>query len=89
MNGSDSNRILCRNISFVIPQLEGAAQVADVYINCNRIGAVAGAQLFGGGALGSTVSKAVGLHDLDGLRSEQAVTVNTTASGCNTAFLTS
>jgi len=66
-----------------------AARLAhgNVYVNRNMIGAVVGAQPFGGSGLSGTGPKAGGPNYLRRLALEQVVTVNTAASGGNAALL--
>ena len=59
----------------------------NVYVNRNMIGAVVGAQPFGGSGLSGTGPKAGGPNYLHRLALEQVVTVNTAASGGNAALL--
>ena len=59
----------------------------NVYVNRNMIGAVVGAQPFGGSALSGTGPKAGGPHYLQRFALEQTVTVNTAASGGNASLL--
>ncbi|MGI9132865.1 MAG: L-glutamate gamma-semialdehyde dehydrogenase, partial [Rhodoferax sp.] len=68
-------------------QLAQAAQVGNVYINRNIIGAVVGLQPFGGAGLSGTGPKAGGPHYLYRFCTEQTVTVNTAAAGGNAALL--
>ena len=67
--------------------LAHAAQVGNVYINRNQIGAVVGVQPFGGEGLSGTGPKAGGPHYLLRFCAEQTVTVNTTAAGGNVQLL--
>ena len=67
--------------------LARAAQVGNVYINRNQIGAVVGVQPFGGEGLSGTGPKAGGPHYLAGFCAEQTITVNTTAAGGNVQLL--
>ena len=67
--------------------LAAAAQVGNIYINRNMVGAVVGVQPFGGQGLSGTGPKAGGPHYLARFCTEQTVTVNTTAAGGNTALL--
>jgi RHH-type proline utilization regulon transcriptional repressor/proline dehydrogenase/delta 1-pyrroline-5-carboxylate dehydrogenase len=67
--------------------LAHAAQVGNVYINRNQIGAVVGVQPFGGEGLSGTGPKAGGPHYLYRFCAEQTVTINTTAAGGNAALL--
>jgi RHH-type proline utilization regulon transcriptional repressor/proline dehydrogenase/delta 1-pyrroline-5-carboxylate dehydrogenase len=65
-----------------------AASVAgNVYVNRNMIGAVVGVQPFGGTGLSGTGPKAGGPHYLARFVTERTLTVNTTATGGNTALL--
>ena len=66
-----------------------AARLAhgNVYVNRNMIGAVVGAQPFGGSGLSGTGPKAGGPNYLRRLALEQVLTVNTAASGGNAALL--
>jgi RHH-type proline utilization regulon transcriptional repressor/proline dehydrogenase/delta 1-pyrroline-5-carboxylate dehydrogenase len=70
-------------------QLAAAAQVGNVYVNRNMIGAVVGVQPFGGEGLSGTGPKAGGPNYLVRFCSEQTVTINTTAAGGNVALFTS
>jgi RHH-type proline utilization regulon transcriptional repressor/proline dehydrogenase/delta 1-pyrroline-5-carboxylate dehydrogenase len=67
--------------------LARAAQVGNVYINRNMIGAVVGVQPFGGEGLSGTGPKAGGPHYLYRFCAEQTLTVNTTAAGGNVQLL--
>jgi len=77
-------------------RIESAAQfirervrVGNIYRNRNQIGAVVGVQPFGGEGLSGTGPKAGGPHYLHRMALERTYTVNTTASGGNTALLSS
>jgi RHH-type proline utilization regulon transcriptional repressor/proline dehydrogenase/delta 1-pyrroline-5-carboxylate dehydrogenase len=59
----------------------------NTYINRNMIGAVVGVQPFGGTGLSGTGPKAGGPHYLARFATERTLTVNTTATGGNTALL--
>jgi len=59
----------------------------NIYVNRNMIGAVVGAQPFGGTLLSGTGPKAGGPNYLRRLVTEQAVTVNTAAAGGNAGLL--
>jgi RHH-type proline utilization regulon transcriptional repressor/proline dehydrogenase/delta 1-pyrroline-5-carboxylate dehydrogenase len=63
------------------------AQVGNVYVNRNMIGAVVGVQPFGGEGLSGTGPKAGGPHYLYRFCAEQTVTVNTAAAGGNAELL--
>jgi RHH-type proline utilization regulon transcriptional repressor/proline dehydrogenase/delta 1-pyrroline-5-carboxylate dehydrogenase len=67
--------------------LAARANVGNVYVNRNIIGAVVGVQPFGGEGLSGTGPKAGGPHYLYRFCAEQTVTVNTTAAGGNVALL--
>jgi RHH-type proline utilization regulon transcriptional repressor/proline dehydrogenase/delta 1-pyrroline-5-carboxylate dehydrogenase len=64
-------------------------KVGNIYVNRNQIGAVVGVQPFGGEGLSGTGPKAGGPHYLTRMALERTFTVNTTASGGNTALLSS
>ena len=66
-----------------------AARLAhgNIYVNRNMIGAVVGSQPFGGSGLSGTGPKAGGPNYVRRFALEQAVTVNTAASGGNAALL--
>jgi RHH-type proline utilization regulon transcriptional repressor/proline dehydrogenase/delta 1-pyrroline-5-carboxylate dehydrogenase len=59
----------------------------NVYVNRGMTGAVVGVQPFGGTGLSGTGPKAGGPHYLARLATERVLTVNTTATGGNTALL--
>lgn len=59
----------------------------NVYVNRNMIGAVVGVQPFGGTGLSGTGPKAGGPHYLSRFTTERTLTINTTATGGNTALL--
>jgi RHH-type proline utilization regulon transcriptional repressor/proline dehydrogenase/delta 1-pyrroline-5-carboxylate dehydrogenase len=59
----------------------------NVYVNRNLIGAVVGVQPFGGTGLSGTGPKAGGPHYLTRFTTERTLTINTTATGGNTALL--
>jgi RHH-type transcriptional regulator, proline utilization regulon repressor / proline dehydrogenase / delta 1-pyrroline-5-carboxylate dehydrogenase len=69
--------------------LAASAQVGNIYVNRNMIGAVVGVQPFGGQGLSGTGPKAGGPHYLARFCAEQTVTINTTAAGGNVALLAS
>ncbi|WP_158643492.1 bifunctional proline dehydrogenase/L-glutamate gamma-semialdehyde dehydrogenase PutA [Ketobacter alkanivorans] len=64
------------------------AQVGNVYINRNMIGATVGSQPFGGQDLSGTGPKAGGPHYLLRLANEKTISINTAAVGGNTKLLT-
>jgi len=67
--------------------LADAAQVGNVYVNRNMIGAVVGVQPFGGQGLSGTGPKAGGPHYLPRFCTEQTISTNTSAAGGNVALL--
>ncbi|MCY7318287.1 MAG: L-glutamate gamma-semialdehyde dehydrogenase [Ramlibacter sp.] len=67
--------------------LAARAQVGNVYVNRNMIGAVVGVQPFGGEGLSGTGPKAGGPHYLYRFCTEQTVTIDTTAAGGNVSLL--
>jgi len=62
-------------------------RVGNAYINRNQIGAVVGVQPFGGEGLSGTGPKAGGPRYLHRFATERTVSIDTTASGGNTALL--
>jgi RHH-type transcriptional regulator, proline utilization regulon repressor / proline dehydrogenase / delta 1-pyrroline-5-carboxylate dehydrogenase len=70
-----------------IAAIQRQVRVGNVYINRDTIGAVVGAQPFGGQGLSGTGPKAGGPHYLLRFTTEQARTVNTAAVGGNTQLL--
>jgi len=64
-----------------------ATFIGNTYVNRNMIGAVVGVQPFGGTGLSGTGPKAGGPHYVTRFASERTLTVNTTATGGNTALL--
>ncbi|MBM3520008.1 MAG: aldehyde dehydrogenase family protein, partial [Alphaproteobacteria bacterium] len=63
------------------------ARVGNLYVNRNQIGAVVGAQPFGGEGLSGTGPKAGGPHYLHRFAVERVCSVDTTASGGNAALM--
>ncbi|NBX57346.1 MAG: aldehyde dehydrogenase family protein, partial [Gammaproteobacteria bacterium] len=63
------------------------SNAGNVYVNRNMIGAVVGVQPFGGSGLSGTGPKAGGPHYLSRFVTERTLTINTTATGGNTALL--
>jgi len=63
------------------------AQVGNVYINRNQIGAIVGTQPFGGRGLSGTGPKAGGPHYLSRFITEKVVTNDTTACGGNASLV--
>jgi RHH-type transcriptional regulator, proline utilization regulon repressor / proline dehydrogenase / delta 1-pyrroline-5-carboxylate dehydrogenase len=67
--------------------LAARAEIGNVYVNRNIIGAVVGVQPFGGDGLSGTGPKAGGPHYLYRFCAERTLTVNTTAAGGNVSLL--
>jgi RHH-type transcriptional regulator, proline utilization regulon repressor / proline dehydrogenase / delta 1-pyrroline-5-carboxylate dehydrogenase len=63
------------------------ARVGNLYVNRNQIGAVVGAQPFGGEGLSGTGPKAGGPHYLHRFAVERVISRDTTASGGNAALM--
>jgi RHH-type proline utilization regulon transcriptional repressor/proline dehydrogenase/delta 1-pyrroline-5-carboxylate dehydrogenase len=63
-------------------------RVGNIYVNRNQIGAVVGAQPFGGEGLSGTGPKAGGPHYLHRFATERVTSTDTTASGGNAALMT-
>ncbi len=63
------------------------ARVGNLYVNRAMIGAVVGAQPFGGEGLSGTGPKAGGPHYLPRFAVERAVSIDTTSSGGNASLL--
>ena len=70
-----------------IDQIQQQVRVGNIYINRNMIGAVVGAQPFGGMGLSGTGPKAGGPFYLHRFSCEQTVSCNTTASGGNASLM--
>jgi RHH-type proline utilization regulon transcriptional repressor/proline dehydrogenase/delta 1-pyrroline-5-carboxylate dehydrogenase len=66
--------------------IDGTA-AGNSYVNRNMIGAVVGVQPFGGAGLSGTGPKAGGPHYLARFANERTLSINTTATGGNTALL--
>ena len=75
-------------IDDTIERITARANVGNIYVNRNQIGAVVGVQPFGGQNLSGTGPKAGGPHYLPRFATEKTVTVNTTAAGGNASLLT-
>ncbi len=74
-------------IEDVIEQVRATARVGNLYVNRNQIGAVVGAQPFGGEGLSGTGPKAGGPHYLNRFAVERVMSWDTTASGGNAALM--
>lgn len=68
-------------------RVQARARVGNLYINRNMIGAVVGAQPFGGEGLSGTGPKAGGPYYLHRFATERTLSVNTAAVGGNTGLL--
>ncbi len=75
-------------IDETIERISARANVGNVYVNRNQIGAVVGVQPFGGQNLSGTGPKAGGPHYLPRFATEKTISVNTTAAGGNASLLT-
>ncbi|HEX5664270.1 MAG TPA: bifunctional proline dehydrogenase/L-glutamate gamma-semialdehyde dehydrogenase PutA [Xanthomonadaceae bacterium] len=75
-------------IDETIDRIVVRANVGNIYVNRNQIGAVVGVQPFGGQNLSGTGPKAGGPHYLPRFATEKTVTINTTAAGGNASLLT-
>jgi RHH-type proline utilization regulon transcriptional repressor/proline dehydrogenase/delta 1-pyrroline-5-carboxylate dehydrogenase len=67
--------------------IRSRARVGNLYVNRNQIGAVVGAQPFGGEGLSGTGPKAGGPHYLHRFAVERVTCTNTTAAGGNASLL--
>ena len=75
-------------IDDTVEYIRSHARVGNCYVNRNQIGAVVGAQPFGGESLSGTGPKAGGPHYLLRFAGERTLTINTTAAGGNASLLT-
>lgn len=69
-------------------EIRQRVRVGNIYVNRNQIGAVVGAQPFGGEGLSGTGPKAGGPHYLSRFSTERVCSTDTTASGGNAALMT-
>jgi RHH-type proline utilization regulon transcriptional repressor/proline dehydrogenase/delta 1-pyrroline-5-carboxylate dehydrogenase len=74
-------------IAGVAETVRRLARVGNLYVNRAMIGAVVGAQPFGGEGLSGTGPKAGGPHYLPRFAVERAVSIDTTSSGGNASLL--
>ena len=74
-------------IEAVATEVRRRVRVGNIYINRNQIGAVVGAQPFGGEGLSGTGPKAGGPHYLHRFATERVCSTDTTASGGNAALM--
>ncbi|MGI9482424.1 MAG: bifunctional proline dehydrogenase/L-glutamate gamma-semialdehyde dehydrogenase PutA [Hyphomicrobiales bacterium] len=68
-------------------EIRERVRVGNMYVNRNQIGAVVGAQPFGGEGLSGTGPKAGGPHYLARFATERVVSIDTTASGGNASLM--
>ncbi len=68
-------------------EVAARARVGNIYVNRNQIGAVVGAQPFGGEGLSGTGPKAGGPHYLFRYAIERVISTDTTAAGGNAALM--
>ena len=74
-------------IETTVEEVRARIRVGNMYVNRNQIGAVVGAQPFGGEGLSGTGPKAGGPHYLQRFATERVISVDTTASGGNAALM--
>ena len=74
-------------IEKTVDEVRRLARVGNLYVNRNQIGAVVGAQPFGGEGLSGTGPKAGGPHYLHRFAVERVMSRDTTASGGNAALM--
>ncbi len=74
-------------IETTVNQVRRRVRVGNMYVNRNQIGAVVGAQPFGGEGLSGTGPKAGGAHYLQRFATERVCSTDTTASGGNAALM--
>jgi RHH-type proline utilization regulon transcriptional repressor/proline dehydrogenase/delta 1-pyrroline-5-carboxylate dehydrogenase len=74
-------------IDATVREIVARARVGNVYVNRNMIGAVVGAQPFGGRGLSGTGPKAGGPFYLHRFATERTLTINTAAVGGNATLL--
>jgi RHH-type proline utilization regulon transcriptional repressor/proline dehydrogenase/delta 1-pyrroline-5-carboxylate dehydrogenase len=74
-------------IESTVEEVRRRVRVGNFYVNRNQIGAVVGAQPFGGEGLSGTGPKAGGPHYLNRFATERVMSVDTTASGGNAALM--
>jgi len=74
-------------IEATVSEVASRMRVGNIYVNRNQIGAVVGAQPFGGEGLSGTGPKAGGPHYLPRFAVERVTSTDITASGGNAALL--
>jgi RHH-type proline utilization regulon transcriptional repressor/proline dehydrogenase/delta 1-pyrroline-5-carboxylate dehydrogenase len=67
--------------------IRARARVGNLYVNRSMIGAVVGAQPFGGEGLSGTGPKAGGPHYLKQFATERTTSIDTTSSGGNATLM--
>ena len=90
VNGTGYGLTFCihSRIDETVARILKRLKVGNAYINRNQIGAVVGAQPFGGEGLSGTGPKAGGPRYLHRFSAERTVSVDTTAAGGNAALMT-
>jgi RHH-type proline utilization regulon transcriptional repressor/proline dehydrogenase/delta 1-pyrroline-5-carboxylate dehydrogenase len=74
-------------IDGVAAHIAARAEVGNVYVNRNQIGAIVGSQPFGGRGLSGTGPKAGGPHYLHRFAEEKSISTDITAAGGNAALM--
>jgi RHH-type proline utilization regulon transcriptional repressor/proline dehydrogenase/delta 1-pyrroline-5-carboxylate dehydrogenase len=74
-------------IESTMREVRQRVRVGNMYVNRNQIGAVVGAQPFGGEGLSGTGPKAGGPHYMHRFATERVCSTDTTASGGNAALM--
>ena len=74
-------------IESTVNEVRARVRVGNMYVNRNQIGAVVGAQPFGGEGLSGTGPKAGGPHYMHRFATERVCSTDTTASGGNAALM--
>ena len=74
-------------IETTVNEVRRRVRVGNMYVNRNQIGAVVGAQPFGGEGLSGTGPKAGGAHYMHRFATERVCSTDTTASGGNAALM--
>jgi RHH-type proline utilization regulon transcriptional repressor/proline dehydrogenase/delta 1-pyrroline-5-carboxylate dehydrogenase len=74
-------------IESTVNEVRKRVRVGNMYVNRNQIGAVVGAQPFGGEGLSGTGPKAGGGHYMHRFATERVCSTDTTASGGNAALM--
>ena len=74
-------------IESTVNEIRSLVRVGNMYVNRNQIGAVVGAQPFGGEGLSGTGPKAGGAYYMHRFATERVCSTDTTASGGNAALM--